>query len=59
MEKSYKALRDKGTDLDNCENWQIKDFFEVSPCHIPTARTTLITDPLPACWIEGIVGFRP
>ncbi|RDX46709.1 Phosphoenolpyruvate/pyruvate domain-containing protein, partial [Lentinus brumalis] len=28
MEKSYKALRDKGTDLDNCENWQIKDFFE-------------------------------
>ncbi|RDX46711.1 carboxyphosphonoenolpyruvate mutase [Lentinus brumalis] len=28
MEKSYNALRDKGTDLDNCENWQIKDFFE-------------------------------
>ena len=30
MEKSYRALRDKGTDLDHCENWQIKDFFEVS-----------------------------
>ncbi|KAH9926452.1 carboxyphosphonoenolpyruvate mutase [Fomitopsis serialis] len=28
MEKSYAALRDQGTDLDNCEGWQIKDFFE-------------------------------
>ncbi|KAJ3548518.1 hypothetical protein NM688_g5288 [Phlebia brevispora] len=28
MEKSYKALMKKGTDLDNCEGWQIKDFFE-------------------------------
>ncbi|RPD64569.1 hypothetical protein L227DRAFT_607231 [Lentinus tigrinus ALCF2SS1-6] len=30
MERSYAAaaLRDKGTDLQNCENWQIKDFFE-------------------------------
>lgn len=32
MERSYAALRDKGTDLDNCEGWQIKDFFEVSRC---------------------------
>lgn len=30
MKKSYKALKEKGTDLDNCEGWQIKDFFEVS-----------------------------
>jgi len=28
MEKSYKALRDTGTDLNNCDGWQIKDFFE-------------------------------
>ncbi|KAJ2990473.1 hypothetical protein NUW54_g8458 [Trametes sanguinea] len=28
MEKSYAALRDKGTDLDHCNGWQIKDFFE-------------------------------
>ncbi|TBU58120.1 carboxyphosphonoenolpyruvate mutase [Dichomitus squalens] len=28
MERSYRALRGKGTDLDQCENWQIKDFFE-------------------------------
>ncbi len=56
MEKSYKALRDKGTDLDNCENWQIKDFFEVSPCHTPQ-RIPLITCLDPACWIEGLVGI--
>lgn len=31
MERSYAALRDKGTDLGNCEGWQIKDFFEVCP----------------------------
>lgn len=30
MKKSYKALKETGTDLDNCEGWQIKDFFEVS-----------------------------
>ena len=29
MKKSYQALMEKGTDLDNCEGWQIKDFFEV------------------------------
>lgn len=29
MERSYAALRDTGTDLKNCEDWQIKDFFEV------------------------------
>lgn len=29
MKKSYQALKEKGTDLDNCEGWQIKDFFEV------------------------------
>lgn len=28
MERSYAALRDTGTDLKNCEDWQIKDFFE-------------------------------
>lgn len=31
MEKSYAALRDTGTDLHNCDGWQIKDFFEVCP----------------------------
>ncbi len=30
MKKSYQALKDKGTDLDCCDGWQIKDFFEVS-----------------------------
>ncbi|KAH9949332.1 carboxyphosphonoenolpyruvate mutase [Amylocystis lapponica] len=28
MEKSYSALRDTGTDLESCDGWQIKDFFE-------------------------------
>ncbi|KAI0692940.1 carboxyphosphonoenolpyruvate mutase [Cytidiella melzeri] len=28
MKKSYQALKEKGTDLDNCEGWQIKNFFE-------------------------------
>ncbi|EMD31138.1 hypothetical protein CERSUDRAFT_109614 [Gelatoporia subvermispora B] len=28
MEKSYAALRDEGTDLEHCQGWQIKDFFE-------------------------------
>ncbi|OJT05619.1 Carboxyvinyl-carboxyphosphonate phosphorylmutase [Trametes pubescens] len=28
MEKSYAALRDQGTDLNHCGDWQIKDFFE-------------------------------
>ena len=30
MKKSYHALKEKGSDLDNCEGWQIKNFFEVS-----------------------------
>ncbi|KAI0094472.1 carboxyphosphonoenolpyruvate mutase [Irpex rosettiformis] len=29
MKKSYQALKKKGTDLDNCSGWQIKDFFEL------------------------------
>ncbi|KAI0341872.1 carboxyphosphonoenolpyruvate mutase [Trametopsis cervina] len=28
MKKSYQALKDAGSDLDHCQDWQIKTFFE-------------------------------
>ena len=34
MKKSYQALKDQGSDLDNCGGWQIKDFFEVHLIHL-------------------------
>lgn len=30
MKKSYDALKNEGTDLEHCDGWQIKTFFEVS-----------------------------
>lgn len=36
MKKSYQTLKDSGPDLDHCEGWQIKDFFEVR-CLLPLA----------------------
>ncbi|GJE89451.1 isocitrate lyase/PEP mutase family protein [Phanerochaete sordida] len=28
MKKAYQNLKEKGTDLEDCQGWQIKDFFE-------------------------------
>ena len=44
MKKSYTALRETGTDLEHCEGWQIKDFFEVRIDGL--AIVPLLMDPL-------------
>lgn len=44
MEKSYAALRDQGTDLDHCGDWQIKDFFEVRLLFLRANSATHLAD---------------
>ena len=54
MKKSYQALKDKGTDLNNCEGWQIKDFFEVSSRL--SFNNPVIDSSAVARWVEESLG---
>lgn len=54
MKKSYQALKEKGTDLDNCKGWQIKDFFEVRRL---SSSSTPGADVIAARRLEGSLGL--
>lgn len=56
MEKSYAALRDQGTDLDHCEDWQIRDFFEVRLLCLRAYSATHLADA--EGWPESLVELR-
>ena len=59
MKKSYQALMEKGTDLEDCQGWQIKDFFEVRPSSASNEIETLTGLPhTVARRPQTVLGFR-